>query len=239
MKSRTGRIFLRLALAVALTLPAAALTAQSAVATAVVAEATGLVAAVAATVGMAVRTATRPRRLRRLQRPWRSLRWHRGRGYRGYYGGYRGYYGGYGGYGYYGSGWLRLVRATLRCARLGVHLGLSGRAERPTARSTSTSARRAPQIYVDGNLVGTADDFDGFPDFLWLEKGTYDVVIFAPGFQDPRPPVLGLRRAGHRRRRLAGSGQETLPQDLVSKSTVNREERSAPRSRERGAGARL
>ncbi|MEO1366440.1 MAG: PEGA domain-containing protein [Acidobacteriota bacterium] len=38
-------------------------------------------------------------------------------------------------------------------------------------------------IFIDGKLVGTADDYDGFPDFLWLEEGTYDVAIYHPGYE--------------------------------------------------------
>ncbi|MCP4661949.1 MAG: hypothetical protein GY856_41630, partial [bacterium] len=34
------------------------------------------------------------------------------------------------------------------------------------------------QIYLDGELIGTADNFDGFPEFLWLEEGTYDLVFY-------------------------------------------------------------
>jgi hypothetical protein len=37
------------------------------------------------------------------------------------------------------------------------------------------------EVWVDGQRVGVADDFDGFPDYLWLEEGTYDVVFFSPG----------------------------------------------------------
>ncbi len=93
------------------------------------------------------------------------------------------------------------------------------------------------QIYVDGDLVGTADDFDGFPDFLWLEKGTYDVVIFAPGFQtiSRQYSVYGGLVIDVNDSMVPG--QETLPQDLVSKSTVNREERLR-RDRENEAQAR-
>ena len=39
------------------------------------------------------------------------------------------------------------------------------------------------QIFVDGRYVGIADNFDGYPDFLWLPVGTYDVVIYHPGYQ--------------------------------------------------------
>ena len=31
--------------------------------------------------------------------------------------------------------------------------------------------------------VPDALDYDGFPTFLWLERGTYDVGFFLPGFQ--------------------------------------------------------
>ena len=93
------------------------------------------------------------------------------------------------------------------------------------------------QIYVDGNLVGVADDFDGYPNFLWLDKGTYDVVIFAPGFQTIARQysiygglVIDVEDS-------MVPGKETLPQDLVSKQNVNREERLR-RDRENEAEAR-
>jgi hypothetical protein len=39
------------------------------------------------------------------------------------------------------------------------------------------------EVYVDGDKVGSVDDFDGFPSYLWLPRGTYDVVFYLPGFQ--------------------------------------------------------
>lgn len=48
------------------------------------------------------------------------------------------------------------------------------------ALDTDISPERA-EVWVDGRKVGLADDFDGFPNFLWLEKGTYDVVFYLPG----------------------------------------------------------
>lgn len=50
------------------------------------------------------------------------------------------------------------------------------------ALDTDVSPERA-EIWVDGRKVGLADDFDGFPTYLWLPKGTYDVVIYLPGYQ--------------------------------------------------------
>jgi hypothetical protein len=50
------------------------------------------------------------------------------------------------------------------------------------ALDTDVSPERA-EIWVDGRKVGRADDFDGFPSYLWLDKGTYDVVIYLPGYK--------------------------------------------------------
>ena len=50
------------------------------------------------------------------------------------------------------------------------------------ALDTDVSPERA-EVWVDGKKVGLADDYDGFPDYLWLEKGTYDVVLYLPGYK--------------------------------------------------------
>jgi hypothetical protein len=42
------------------------------------------------------------------------------------------------------------------------------------------------EIYIDGRFVGIADDYDGFPEYLWLPRGTYDVVIYLEGFETIR-----------------------------------------------------
>jgi hypothetical protein len=39
------------------------------------------------------------------------------------------------------------------------------------------------EVWVDGRKVGVADDFDGFPNYLWLEKGTYDVAFYLDGYR--------------------------------------------------------
>jgi len=38
------------------------------------------------------------------------------------------------------------------------------------------------EIYLDGHYIGVADDFDGFPNYLWLEDGLYDVVFYKEGY---------------------------------------------------------
>lgn len=88
------------------------------------------------------------------------------------------------------------------------------------------------EVYVDGQRVGRADDFDGFPTYLWLPKGTYDVVIYLPGFETISRQysvyagvVIDVEDTMQR-------GESRRPEELVSKSTVNREERLR-RNRER------
>jgi PEGA domain-containing protein len=81
------------------------------------------------------------------------------------------------------------------------------------------------EIYVDGDRVGTADDFDGFPTYLWLPRGTYDVVFYLPGFQTLARQysiydglVIDVEDRLER-------GEAVRPEDLPSKSTVNRDDR--------------
>ena len=38
-------------------------------------------------------------------------------------------------------------------------------------------------VFVNGQPVGEADELDGFPRYLWLEEGTYDIAVYLPGYQ--------------------------------------------------------
>ncbi len=230
MNSRTGRIFLRLALAVALTLPGAALTAQSGGGHGG-GGGGGSHGGGGGSHGGGSGSHGGSGGYRGHGGSGGS-RGHGGhyRGYRGYYGGYRGGYGGYGGYGWYGySGWGGYYGGYGGYGYYGAPGG-GYTSVYPAVGATHGAldldvSPESAQIYLDGQLVGIADDFDGFPDFLWLEKGTYDVVIFAPGFQTLSRQysvyggmVIDIEDA-------LVPGQETLPEDLASKSSVNREER--------------
>lgn len=39
------------------------------------------------------------------------------------------------------------------------------------------------EVYLDGQYIGIVDQYDGFPQYLWLEKGTYDLVLFREGYK--------------------------------------------------------
>ncbi len=42
------------------------------------------------------------------------------------------------------------------------------------------------EVYVDGQYIGKAGQFDGFPDHLWLEQGTYELIFYRPGLATER-----------------------------------------------------
>jgi hypothetical protein len=83
------------------------------------------------------------------------------------------------------------------------------------------------QVYIDGEYVGVVDSFDGWPRYLWLEKGTYDVVFYLDGFktlarQYSIYPGLVIDVDD----RLE-PGEAVRPEDLISKSTDRRDARIA------------
>ncbi len=39
------------------------------------------------------------------------------------------------------------------------------------------------EVWVDGQFVGKAGDFDGYPSYLWLAKGPHEVVIYRGGYE--------------------------------------------------------
>jgi len=80
-------------------------------------------------------------------------------------------------------------------------------------------------VWVDGERLGVADDFDGFPTYLWLPKGTYDVVFYLPGFrtlarQYSIYPGMVIDVEDRLER-----GEATPPDQLMSPSHERRDER--------------
>ncbi len=106
---------------------------------------------------------------------------HHGRSF-GHYGhpfGHHSYFGSYLGYhpGYYSSYYYapnpaeELARAT-RVAR---QLGLGALDLNIKPKKTA--------VYVDGQYIGVAGDFDGSPNYLWLKKGTHQLVFYKDGYR--------------------------------------------------------
>jgi hypothetical protein len=125
----------------------------------------------------------------------------------GYYGyrGYRGYYGGYWGYPYWGWGpgwgWWGWGPGYYG-AYYGYPNGYYVYGPGPGAAvydwsivKTDVSPEEA-LIYLDGRYIGTADDFDGYPDFLYLAPGKYELEFKLEGFESQAVTVEA--RAGGR-----------------------------------------
>lgn len=77
------------------------------------------------------------------------------------------------GYPYYGYGYYPPYGATVY-----------ERQVRPSMGALDTDVWPArTQIWINGQYVGFVDQFDGFPRYLWLEKGTYDVAFYLDGYK--------------------------------------------------------
>jgi hypothetical protein len=146
----------------------------------------------------------------------------------GYWGGYRPYWGNYGYPRYYygwGPGWWGPWGAWGYGAWGYGYTSVYPRSGwRHGALDTDLVPERA-EVWVDGQRVGVADDFDGFPDYLWLEEGTYDVVFFTPGRRTlARQYTIYPGLVIDVEDRLE-EGEAVHPLDLATKSHERRDER--------------
>jgi hypothetical protein len=81
------------------------------------------------------------------------------------------------------------------------------------------------QVFLDGQNVGTVDDFDGWPQYLWLPRGTYDLAFYLDGYktlarQVSVYPGLVIDMDDHLQ-----PGASTRPEDLQTKTHERRDER--------------
>ena len=95
-------------------------------------------------------------------------------------------------------------------------------------------------MYLDGELIGRVDSFDGFPRYLWLREGSYRLSIFMEGYETlgterPRASRRGdqdRRRSGAGRLRpaaAAGAGSGRRADDASGRVLAGREPRPADR----------
>lgn len=77
-----------------------------------------------------------------------------------------GYWGWPGYYGYYGPGYDRAYGPSSEWGVI----------------DTDISPEEA-QVYLDGRYIGTADDFDGWPDYLYLRPGHYRIEFRLEGYE--------------------------------------------------------
>jgi len=103
--------------------------------------------------------------------------------------------------------------------------------ERYGALDLDVSPERA-EVWVDGQRIGVADEFDGFPSYLWLESGTYDVAFYLPGHKTlARQYTIYGGLVIDVEDRLE-KGEAVHPTELAATTHVNRDERLR-RDRER------
>ena len=42
--------------------------------------------------------------------------------------------------------------------------------------------RRKTKVYLGGEYIGAVGSFDGYPSYLWLKEGTYQLVFYRDGY---------------------------------------------------------
>ncbi len=171
-----------------------------------------------------------------------SLGHHRSRGHHSY--GYRGHHGYGGHHGYYGHGY-RSYHGYGYGHGYGSHYGYGGHhRSRPSHFYGADGSRyrsvsdvedlgaldlnvkpKNTQVYLNGNYIGATGKFDGFPNYLWLKEGTYELTFYNEGYmtvvQEFVVEAGGLSKV---KLRLV-PGQSVPPEELVSKSSVGDESR--------------
>lgn len=87
-------------------------------------------------------------------------------------------------------------------------------------------------VYIDGNPIGEVDKFDGFPSFLWLEEGTYQISFFLEGYGTITREYTIYPDVVIDIDQKMQPGESVRPETLYPKATVNRDRR-LQRDRER------
>ena len=164
------------------------------------------------------------------QPPSRGSRGHSGGGFHGgYYGSYGYPYGGYyGPYGYWPGfwwwggwwGWDYPYYGYGRGPGYGYGYGRGDLG----ALDLDVSPGRT-EVYVDGEYLGKVDAFDGWPRYLWLPKGTYDIVFYLDGFKTIARQITVYPGTVIDIDDRMEPGPSTRPEDLASKSHERRDSR--------------
>lgn len=81
------------------------------------------------------------------------------------------------------------------------------------------------QVYLDGQYIGTVDQYDGFPTFLWLEKGTYDLAFFLDGYKTVARQVSVYPGTVIDFDDRLEPGDSVRPEDLATKTHDRRDDR--------------
>jgi hypothetical protein len=155
--------------------------------------------------------------------------------YGGYYGGYGGYYSPYSRYNYWGPyfgwGWWG---GWWGDDYYGYYPGYNqpryygdryDRYGRTTGALDIDVSPGKTEVWIDGRYVGTADDFDGFPQYLWLDRGVYDLALYREGYTTLSRQITIYAGTVISLDDRMQRGDSVKPQDLVTKTHERRDER--------------
>jgi hypothetical protein len=81
------------------------------------------------------------------------------------------------------------------------------------------------QVYVDGQYIGKVDDFDGWPQYLWLDPGTYDITFYREGYKTLSRQVTIYRGLVIDWDDRLEQGPSIRPEDLSPKTHERRDAR--------------
>ncbi|HEX5760044.1 MAG TPA: PEGA domain-containing protein, partial [Thermoanaerobaculia bacterium] len=81
------------------------------------------------------------------------------------------------------------------------------------------------EVYLDGQYLGRVDSFDGFPQYLWLEEGTYDLVLFREGYQTIARQITVLPGVVISVDHNLEPGESVRPESLAAKTHERRDRR--------------
>ena len=81
------------------------------------------------------------------------------------------------------------------------------------------------EVYVDGQYLGKVDAYDGFPQYLWLDKGTYDVVLYLDGFSTIARQITVYPGTVIQVDDRMERGDSVRPEDLATKTHERRDAR--------------
>jgi len=70
------------------------------------------------------------------------------------------------------------------------------------------------QIYLNGYNIGNAGRFDGLPGYLWLKKGTYEIIYYLEGYETVRKVYEIFPGVTLREKFRMQPGKATPPEEL-------------------------
>ena len=114
-----------------------------------------------------------------------------------------------------------------------VYYGVPRYASRFGALDLNVKPKKTTQVYVDGNYVGLTGDYDGWPEHLWLEKDSYELIFYNPGYETVVRHVEIQPGVVIKIRQDMQPGESTPPEELTTARPKHRA--PAPRYQRKAA----